>query len=579
MATRNITVTFSDGSKEEYTGIPVDKTPEDIEADVKQQFPYKEITNINSDAVVEEQTQRDSTALVSAEPVQSALAEDPEQQLLAGQTAQGDTKEEATRQLGLTARSLIRGNLGSASTVGMAADAFNASINTVFGTNLGTVTGLMDNIADTFGVPKNEKERAVAAASDTVASLLTGGGIKKAADWILKNLDVPASKAFQLAQEFGKKLGIQAAISAPSSAAAQYVSEKTDSPAAGLAAGVVIALTGGRAANMVKAGAASPARASEKFGEASGFYEQSKQSKAGFRSVTAKGGDNIPDSIVRQVKEDLDASALPLDDDNLKRFSKYFSEFENTVNELTKQGKPIPISLVVKLRDRASSLIEGAGANRDQRKAAYFLREAIDGIFGRLTKQDVVGSAEDVKLFDQGRRSWRTASRMGILERVIDDAMENTKIGEGKSFKVELQRSLEKLLKDKKKLKMNFTEEEIKTLQKVSQGNGWSKLANGVGVFAGLAGRFAAVTEAVQGNLAGALIYPAAAKSQEMLRQLAARQQRMATSRVAQNIAAAKQPQTQVQPGDVGMLMGVMPSYAPGATEEVLKRVGLLQTQ
>lgn len=472
-----------------------------------------------------------SPAQVAArEEIPTEAPQDPEAALI-GETGRGGYTEDVGRQLALTGRAAIKGVTALPALLG---DALNSSINAAFGTNLGMVSDLTSNLADAVAVPKNEQERIVAASAETLASLIGSGGVGAAAKWLVSNGKVAANKALQIAQEFSKNLLGQASVGAATAGVGQAVTEVTDSPAAGLAAGLATAFAGGRRANLVKAGKIPPRTASQIYKEADDSYEAAKQAGVTFKAVHSQ-------RLPRKIEKQLYDETLPFEGEGMKTVKSVFDEFDSTVTNALNRGEPVSMEAVETFRKKVNTLIADAGANQAQRRAGYLMRGQIDEWMSQITKNNIVGGSVKAKdTLIKARGQFRTASRVSVLEDVIETAKRNAEVDSKTSFAKELERGFVRLAKNDKKLKANFNASEIKQIKEIAKGGKWTNmLIKGTGVFAGLAGRIAAVSTALGGNIAGVIAYPVAVGSQRAVMASAASQREQAARALAARVAGA----------------------------------------
>jgi len=473
--------------------------------------------------------------------------EDPEAALI-GETGRGGYAEDVGRQLALTGRAAVKGVTALPAMLG---DALNSSINAAFGTNLGMVSDLTSNLADAVAVPKNEQERIVAASAETLASLIGTGGVGAAAKWLVSNGKVAANKALQIAQEFSKNMLGQAGVGAATAGVGQTVTEVTDSPAAGLAAGIATAFAGGRRANLVKAGKIPPKTASQIYKEADDSYEAAKQAGVTFKAVHSQ-------RLPRKIEKQLYDETLPFEGEGMKTVKSVFDEFDSTVTSALNRGEPVSMEAVEAFRKKANTLINDAGVNKAQRRAGYIMRSNIDEWMSQLTKNNIVGGSAKAKdTLVKARGQFRTASRVSVLEDVIETAQRNAEVDSKTSFAKELEKGFVRLAKNDKKLKANFNPSEIAQIKEIAKGGaGLNMLIKGAGIFTGLAGRIAAATTALGGNIAGLIAYPVAAGSQRAVMASAAAQRERAARALAARIAEGRLP-PEPSRGVVGGLFGV----------------------
>lgn len=479
--------------------------------------------------------------------------EDPEAALI-GETGRGGYAEDVGRQLALTGRAAVKGVTALPAMLG---DALNSSINAAFGTNLGMVSDLTNNLADAVAVPKNEQERIVAASAETLAALIGTGGVGAAAKWLVSNGKVAANKALQIAQEFSKNMLGQAGVGAATAGVGQTVTEVTDSPAAGLAAGIATALAGGKTANLVKAGKVKPKTASQIYKEADDSYEAAKQAGVTFKAVHSQ-------RLPRKIEKQLYDETLPFEGEGMKTVKAVFDEFDSTVTSALNRGEPVSIEAVERFRKKANTLINDAGVNKAQRRAGYIIRSNIDEWMSQLTKNNIVGGSVEAKdTLVKARGQFRTASRVSVLEDIIEKAQSNAEINSKTSFAKELEKGFVSLAKNEKKLKANFNSNEIEQIKKIAKGGaGLNNILKLTGILSGVAGRTGAVIAGLTGQPATAIAtYLTAAGGQKAAMAAAAAQRDRAARALAARIAEGRLP-PEPSRGVVGGLFGIE-SIAP----------------
>lgn len=521
------------------------------------------------------------TAPTEAAAIPTEEVADPEQAMLAGAGAapvRPATMDDVAHQTGLGLRALIK---GGAIPFTMLGDALNSGINFAFGTKLGMTSDLVDKLADAVAVPRNEKERVVGAAAETVASLLSTGGTAAAANWLVSKGNIAANKALQVVQEFGKNLTEQAVVGATTAATGQAVGEYTDSPAAGLAAGIVTAFAGGKTANRIKAGKQAPKQASELYAEADAGYEAAKQ--AGVKIKTYGGGVG---TITNNIKKEMDDATLLLEGEGMKSIKTLLNGFTTKINTYRNNNQAIPIEDIEKLRRDAGNLIGSAGGNVAQRKAGYIIRGAVDEWMAAVNPKQLQNpDIKGVKELIQARGKFRTASRVNILEDIIEDAREAVELDKNKVLSKELQKGFEKLLKNENKLRANFKANEIQEIKDIVKGGAaLNALVNTTGVFAGLAGRMAALTSAFSGNVAALAAIPISKGLQSTMQGISGMQKESAARALSAKVAEGRLP-PEPSKGVVGGLFGIeaikQPSmdvyYGDEQVNNFLRERGLLQ--
>lgn len=482
-------------------------------------------------------------------PTEQQDLADPEAAVFQTQeTGKTDYAGELGQQAKLTARAAIR---GGGALVGMFGDALNSAINLVsqgMGSDyrLPMVSDTINKLADAVAVPRNEQERVVAAASDAVASVISSGGIKAGVDWLVSK-GINPTIATKVAQDLGKNLAQQSTTAAAASATGQQVVESTDSSKLGLAAGAAVALLGGRGAKN------SPKSVAAAMKEADTLYEQSKAFNLRFKPLAGK-------LVDKRIAANLDQETLPLKGEGMASVRQVIRAFRKELSN----PDGVSLDTFEKLRKDANNLIANAGANNNQRSAAYIIRNNIDefmsGVSGKMIKS---GDAEGTKALVQGRNTFRTASRAGVLEDVLDKAKHLSDITPNLSYGKALQNEMVKLVKNEKKLRANFKPDEIQRLKEISKGGKKLEMfINGVGTFAGLAGKAAALINAPSTGGLSLAAYGVAKGAQSGAKAYGTSVRQRGIETEVQRILGGYNP-PQTNPSVVASMFGLQDNIAP----------------
>lgn len=469
------------------------------------------------------------------------VAADPEAAMMqAVETGKTDYAGELKQQLALTARAGIK---GGGAVLSMFGDALNAAVNLALPKDkqIPALSDTIGKLADAVAVPRNEQEKVIGAAAETVASVISAGGVKAGVDWLISK-GVQSNIATKVAQEMGKKLGQQSTAGAASAATAQQVTESTDSTGLGIAAGVAVGLLAGKnpkaatkTAQMVKQ-------------EASSLYEQAKSSNLKFKAVAGK-------LLDKRIVTALDEDTLPLKGEGMASVREVLRNFRGSFTG----GEGVALEQLEKLRRDANNLIANAGGNQNQRSAAYTIRNAVDEFMGNVNASMVKsGDKEGVKLLVQGRNTFRTASKASVLEDVIDRARHISEVDPNVDFGKAVQREMTKLMKKEKVLKANFTPAEIGRLKDVAKGGkGLETLIKGVGTVTGLAGKAAALGSSYATGSVGPMAGYLVAKGVEKGTQAAAASARRAGIEREVSRILGGVPEPQFNQSIVGSMFGI----------------------
>lgn len=461
-------ITSPNGEEFEITA-PDDATEEQVLNYAKTQF--------ESMAKSGESVPKPAASSMPTEPLSEVqTAADPEAAMMqAVETGKTDYAGEIGQQLGLTARAGIKG-LGALPA--MFGDALNTAVNLMLPEDkqLPMVSDTIGKLADAVAVPRNEQERVIGAAAETVASVISAGGIKAGVDWLVSK-GINQNVATKVAQEMGNKLGQQATAGSATAATAQQVTESTDNAGIGLAAGLAVGLLAGKNPKVASKTAQTVKQ------EASALYEQAKAANLRLKPVAGKLLDS---RIVTALNDDT----LPLKGEGMGTVRETLRTFRASFGN--KDG--VSLEQVDKLRQDAANLIKNAGGNENQRAAGYVIRNAVDEFLSTVSTPMIKsGDKEGIKLLVQGRKTFRTASRAGVLEDVLSRAKYLSEIDTNLDYSKAVQREITKLMKKEKLLKANFTPAEIDRLKSLSKGGkGLESFIKLVGGTVGLAGKTAA---------------------------------------------------------------------------------------
>lgn len=500
----------------------------------------------------EEPKQQTPTPQEAPKPVEEPapeMAADPEAAMMQNvETGKTDYAGELGQQAKLTARAAIR---GGGALAGMFGDALNSAINLVsqgMGSDyrLPMASDTINKLADAVAVPRNEQERVIASASDAVASVISSGGIKAGVDWLISK-GVNQTIATSVAQELGKNLSRQAPVAAAASAAGQQVVESTDNSKLGLAAGAAVALLGGRGAK------ATPKSVAVAKQEADTLYEQSKAFNLRFKPVAGK-------LIDKRIAAALDEQTLPLKGEGMGSVREIVRSFRKELSN----PEGVSLSTFEKLRKDANNLIANAGGNSNQRNAAYVIRNNIDEFMSNVSSKMIKsGDAEGIKALVQGRNIFRTASRAGVAEDVLDRAKYLSEVTPNLSYGKALQNEIVKLVKNEKKLRANFKPDEIERLKQLSKGGkNLEMFINGVGAFAGLAGKAAALINVPNTGGLSLAAYGLAKGAQTGAKAAGTSIRERGIQTEVQRILGGSQP-PQANPAVVASMFGLQDNIAP----------------
>ncbi len=121
-----------------------------------------------------------------------------------------------------------------------------------------------------------------------------------------------------------------------------------------------------------------------------------------------------------------------------------------------------------RLKQQAALLINSAGNNTDQKKAAYIVRNAVENMLSTVDERAVkAGSKEAIAKLKESRGLFRAASRANVIQQVMDEAKKIASAKGGVSYPKALAQQLEKLALDDKVLAKNFFSKRNSCFEKV----------------------------------------------------------------------------------------------------------------
>jgi hypothetical protein len=483
--------------------------------------------------------------------VPSAVEPTPEQ------APEKSMMDEAGRQVALTGASALRGVTSPLTLVG---DGLNSVVNLGLqglgvDYQLPLASQVVRDASERIAKPENAQERIVGDVTDTIASLITTGGVAKAAEFLSKGFGVAGkslansmrgmspNQALEATKSMGANLGKQATTAVAATGAASATQELTDNTGLGLAAGVVAGVLTGKAPtkNMTKT-------IEEAKKAASALYDRVANSKLRFESFA---GQDFNKSIINA----LDEKTLPLDGEGMATVRSVLK----TWNKGLKNPEGVELTSFERLRKEANNMITNAGGNHNQRMAGYAIKNTVDDFLGAVTTKMVKsGDKEGVELLVEGRKTFRTASKASVLETVLLEAKHQSEVTPNLSYADALQREMVKLAKNQKKLKVNFSGEEIARLKDISKGGkGLQTLVNVLGTASGILGKGVAIFNApgTMGlSLAG---IPVASAAKSAAKNLGSRVRERGINSEIQNILGGENPATISNPNIVAGMFGL----------------------
>ena len=315
----------------------------------------------------------------------------------------------------------------------------------------GAVEGLLTRMG--FPVPETTSERVIQAAGGvlplTAAQTLTAQALSQTAQSQLgRNISAEIAKA--------PERQLMAAV--PSTAAAQYTTEATGSPIAGMVA--AMATSAPFAAGTRPTGPSREVLAAQ----STAAFDAAKNSGIAFNPSTFSEGMKKVAANLRQ--EGYTPTGYP--------------KISGIVDELTNVNMPKDFTELQALRN----MIRNAQASTDpaERRLATMLKDRFDDYIVNASQSDVVGTGNKtgVAAWNQARNTY---SRMMKAD-VFEDMLANADIEKGRtSVGNYLTAQIKNLAKNDKKMRL-FTAEEQKEIIAAAKGSNTQKVLNVIGRFA-----------------------------------------------------------------------------------------------
>jgi hypothetical protein len=270
----------------------------------------------------------------------------------------------------------------------------------------------------------------------------------------------------------------QVAASAPSAATAQYVTEATGSPLAGMIAGVTTAAPFGATATKKAKGAPTAEQLAQ---ESTNLFTKAKESGVLFDSTAF---------VYRmdQIGKDLRGEGY-----TPKAYPKIAAALDEAVNTTT----PKDFTELQALR----KMIQGAqkSIDPDERRLATILKDEFDDTILNAPDSAIIsGSKESLDLWKDARTSYGRLKKSEVFEDMLENAKldrtQFTASGEENS----MAKQLRQLAKNEKKMRL-FTKQEQEQIIKAANGGTFQNLLRFYGKFA--------PTGVVSGAVAGAGSY------------------------------------------------------------------------
>lgn len=255
----------------------------------------------------------------------------------------------------------------------------------------------------------------------------------------------------------------QVAASAPSAAAAQYVTEATGSPLAGMLAGITTAAPFGVTTTRKAVGAPTQEQLAQ---EATNLFTKAQES-----GVLLDSGRFI--SNMEKVGKDLRSEGYT---------PKAYPKIASALEELTNPATPKDFTELQALR----KIIKGAQASTDpqERRLASILVDDFDNAILNAPESAVIGgSKESINLWKDARASYSKVKKAEIFEEMLNNAQLDKSKFTASGEENSMAQQLRNLAKNDKKMRL-FTKEEQAAIEQAAKGGTAQNLLKFFGRFA-----------------------------------------------------------------------------------------------
>jgi hypothetical protein len=255
----------------------------------------------------------------------------------------------------------------------------------------------------------------------------------------------------------------QVAASAPSAAAAQYVTEATGSPLAGMVAGVTTAAPFGMTATRKATGAPTAEQLAQ---ESTNLFTKASESGILFKS----------DEFINRmdkIGKDLRAEGYT---------PKAYPKIASAIEELTNPATAKDFTELQSLR----KIIKGAQASTDpqERRLASILVDEFDSTILNAPDSVIIsGSKESMKLWKDARDSYSRLKKSEVFEDMLNNAQLDKSKFTASGAENSMAQQLRQLAKNEKKMRL-FTKQEQKAIEDAAKGGTVQNLLKFYGRFA-----------------------------------------------------------------------------------------------
>ena len=356
------------------------------------------------------------------------------------------------RQAGLTARGAIT---GAAAIPTMAGNAANALINQATGTQLKPASQGLQDLLTRMGLPEPQGgvEQAVQAGVGAMAGTGLQGAVTKGIPLLTENM--------------GKQIVSAGAAGTAAQPVSEAVTERTESPLAGIIASLA---TGAVVGSVAGKNVDSAAKARAKRGQTPITLAEVKQdAQRAYTEMEKQGVALKPLSImgmVNDIRDSLKKANFIPEDPGTTRINALVSNYD----KMLETGARVPFTTLESMRSQAVNLKTSNEA--DVRRLAGVVVAEIDNKLANLTGKDVMANKGNldtaVSSVMKAREQWRTMSKASILEDVLNVA-ENKALKPQASESELIRDNLIRLMNNKSEMR-NFSEAEQNAIKSVAKG-------------------------------------------------------------------------------------------------------------
>lgn len=256
-----------------------------------------------------------------------------------------------------------------------------------------------------------------------------------------------------VAQQAAQAPTAQIAAAAPSAATAQYVTEATGSPLAGLASGVVTGAATGVRPGRVETGG--------------GQSALSQQAASAYR-LADRAGLVVKDTYVQNIANTLKREAA-----NVGYDPGLHPKIASVINRLETEGStPKTLKELENLR-RIVRSPEGDFTNPDQQRIAANLVDKYDDLIENIGKTNILAGDEKIALsaLKEARKVYGQSKRLGIIEDLVNKADISSAQYSQSGMDNALRVQFAALAKNNKRMAA-FTPEERAQIENIAKGGG-----------------------------------------------------------------------------------------------------------